>query len=102
MEIILTRFAELSGKYVICADGFDLGKINEVEVDTHTWQLTHLHVKLSKSASEDLGFKKAFTSLTTSTVCFPVSLISKFGDNVLLNKSKDDLIKHPEVSQCPE
>ncbi len=101
MVIILARFDELSGKYVICADGFDLGKVNEVEIDTHTWQLTHLHVKLSKLASEDLGFKKTFTSLTSSTVCFPISLVSKVGDNVLLNKSKDELIKHPEVSECP-
>ena len=86
--IILAKFDELSGKYVICADGFDLGKINEVEIGTHTWQLTHLHVKLSKSASEDLGFKKTFTRFTSSTVCFPISLVSKFGDNVLLTSQK--------------
>jgi sporulation protein YlmC with PRC-barrel domain len=95
----LVTFDELSGKYVICAGGFDLGEINGVEIDTTNWQVTHLHVKLSKSASEDLGFKKRFRS---SIVCFPVSLVSKVGDNVLLNKSLDELVKHPEISECIE
>jgi sporulation protein YlmC with PRC-barrel domain len=92
-------FGKLSGKFVICAGGFDLGEVNGVDIDTDTWQVTHLHVKLSKQASEDLGFKKRFRS---STVCFPVSLVSKVGDNILLNKCLDDLTKTPEISECPE
>ena len=95
----MVSFDKLSGKYVICAGGFDLGEINGGEIDTKTWQITHLHVKLSKAASEDLGFKKRFRS---STVCFPVSLVSQVGDNVLLNKSLDELTRHPEISECIE
>jgi hypothetical protein len=52
---------------------------------------------LSKSASEDLGFKKRFRS---STVCLPISLVSKVGDNVLLNKCLDELTRNPEISEC--
>ena len=92
-------FDKLSGKFVICAGGFDLGEINGVEMETDTWQVTHLHVKLSKQASEDLGFKKRFRS---STVCVPTSLVSKVGDNILLNKCLDELSKHPEISECIE
>jgi sporulation protein YlmC with PRC-barrel domain len=92
-------FEKLSGKYVICAGGFDLGEINGMEMDTNTWQVTHLHVKLSKSASEDLGFKKRIGS---STVCLPISLVAKVGDNILLNKSLDELTRHPEISECIE
>lgn len=97
MVIRLVSFRELSDKFVICAGGFDLGQINGVELDTKTWQITHLHVKLSKSASEDLGFKKRFRS---STVCLPISLVATVGDNVLLNKSLDELVRHPEISEC--
>jgi len=50
---------------------------------------------LSKAASEDLGFKKRFRS---STVCVPISLVSQFGDNVLLNKTLEELTKNPEIS----
>jgi sporulation protein YlmC with PRC-barrel domain len=92
-------FDKLSGKFVICAGGFDLGVINGVDIDTNTWQVTHLHVKLSKQASDDLGFKKRFRS---STVCVPTSLVSKVGDNILLNKCLDELSKHPEISECNE
>ncbi|HUK85832.1 MAG TPA: hypothetical protein VLU95_08205 [Candidatus Acidoferrum sp.] len=91
-------FDKLSGKFVICAGGFDLGEVNGIDIDTATWQVTHLHVKLSKQASEDLGFKKRFRN---STVCFPVSLVSKVGDNILLNKCLEDLTKNPEISECP-
>jgi len=83
--------------YVICAGGFDLGEINGIAIDTNNWRVTHLHVKLSKPASEDLGFKKRFRS---STVCLPISLVSTVGDNVLLNKSLDELSRYPEISEC--
>jgi sporulation protein YlmC with PRC-barrel domain len=85
--------------YVICAGGFDLGNVNGMEINTDTWQVSHLHVKLSKSASEDLGFKKRFRS---STVCVPISLVSQQGDNILLNKSIEELSKHPEIHECRE
>lgn len=92
-------FDKLSGKFVICAGGFDLGEVNGVEMNTDTWQVTHLHVSLSKQASEDLGFQKRFRS---KTVCLPTSLISKVGDNILLNKSLEELTRHPEISECRE
>ena len=95
----MVSFEKISGKFVICAGGFDLGVINGLEMKTETWQVTHLHVKLSKPASEDLGFKKRFRS---STVCLPTSLVAKVGDNILLNKSLDELSRNPEISECQE
>ena len=93
----MVSFKDLSDKFVICAGGFDLGQINGVEINVDTWQVTQLHINLSKSASEDLGFKKRFRS---STVCLPVSLVSKVGDNILLNKCLDELTRNPEISEC--
>ncbi len=92
-------FEKLTGMYVICAGGFDLGNVNGIEINTTNWNVTHLHVKLSKPASEDLGFKKRFRS---STVCLPMSLVAQTGDNILLNKSIDELSRHPEISECRE
>jgi sporulation protein YlmC with PRC-barrel domain len=97
--LILVSFDKISGMYVICAGGFDLGNVNGININTITWEVTHLHVKLSKPASEDLGFKKRFRS---STVCVPISLVSQTGDNILLNKCIDDLSRHPEISECQE
>ena len=75
-RLILVNFDKLSGMFVICAGGFDLGNVNGIEINTTTWQVTHLHIKLSKPASEDLGFKKRFRS---STVCLPISLVANLG-----------------------
>jgi sporulation protein YlmC with PRC-barrel domain len=97
--IILVNFDKLSGMFVICAGGFDLGNVNGIEINTTNWQVTHLLIKLSKPASEDLGFKKRFRS---STVCVPTSLISQFGDNILLNKSLEELTRHSEISEWLE
>ena len=99
MAIILVDFDKLSKMFVICAGGFDLGNVNGIEINTSNWQVTHLHVKLSKPACEDLGFKKRFRS---STVCVPTSLVSQIGDNILLNKSLDELTRNPEISECTE
>jgi sporulation protein YlmC with PRC-barrel domain len=96
-RLILVTFEKLTGMYVICAGGFDLGNVNGIEINTLTWNVTHLHVKLSKPASEDLGFKRRFRS---STVCVPMSLVAQTGDNILLNKSIDELSRHPEISEC--
>lgn len=93
----MVSFKELADKFVICSGGFDLGQINGVEINPGTWQVTHLHVKLSKSASEDLGFKKRFGS---STVCLPVALVQSIGDNILLNKSLEELTKGSEITVC--
>jgi sporulation protein YlmC with PRC-barrel domain len=92
----LVSFKELSDKFVICAGGFDLGQVNGVEINTSNWQVTHLHVKLSKSASEDLGFKKRIGS---SIVCVPIALVSSVGDNILLKKSLEELVKIPEITE---
>ncbi len=93
---ILVSFKELSDKFVICSGGFDLGNITGVEINTGTWQVTQLHVKLSKSASEDLGFKKRFGS---STVSVPISLVHSVGDNILLNKSLEELTKGSDITE---
>ena len=88
----------LSGKNVIGASGIILGEVTGAEVNTSTWQLTHLNIKLSNQASEDLGFKKRFGS---STVCMPVSLISAVGDVITINRTLDELGRNPEISECP-
>lgn len=87
----------LSGKDVIGAGGIILGQVDGAEVNTSTWQITHLQVKLSSQASDQLGFKKRFTS---SIVCMPVSLVSAVGDVITVEKTLDELAKNPEISEC--
>ncbi len=99
MVFILVSIDKLSGKNVIGAGGYNLGEVKGAEVNTSTWQVTHLQVKLSNQASEELGFKKRFRS---STVCMPVSLVSAVGDVITIGKALSELSKNPEISECLE
>lgn len=90
---------KISGKNVIGQGGDDLGEVKGAEVNTNTWNVTHLQVKLSSKASESMGFKKRFRS---STVCLPVSMVSAVGDVVTVNKTLDELSSNQEVTECVE
>ncbi len=97
--IVLVNVDDLSGKNVIGTGGSLIGEVKGAEVNTNTWQITHLRVKLSGTASDQMGLKKRFGS---STVCMPVSLISAIGDVVTIKKSLDEISNTPDVSECPE
>jgi sporulation protein YlmC with PRC-barrel domain len=92
---ILVSVDKLSGKNVIGASGIIIGEVKGAEVNTTSWQITHLQVKLSDQASEDLGFRKRFRS---SIVCMPVSLITAVGDVITIGKTLDELSRNPEIS----
>ncbi len=97
--IFVVSLDKISGKNVIGQGGDDLGEVKGAEVNTNTWNVTHLQVKLSSKASESMGFKKRFRS---STVCLPVSMVSAVGDVVTVNKTLDELSSNQEVTECVE
>ena len=49
---------KFSGMNVIAAGGDILGEVKGAEINPNTWQVTHLQVKLSNTASDQLRFKK--------------------------------------------
>jgi sporulation protein YlmC with PRC-barrel domain len=95
----LVSVDELSGKNVIGTGGTVLGEIKGAQINTSTWQVTHLQVKLSSTASDTLGFKKRFRS---SNVCMPVSLVTAVGDVVTVGRTLDELSRNLEISECQE
>jgi sporulation protein YlmC with PRC-barrel domain len=92
----MVEVSELSGKNVITNGGKNLGEVSGTLVNTRTWQVTHLTVKLSSDASEELGFKKRFRS---STVSMPVTLIGAVGDVVTINRNLKELSENPEITE---
>jgi len=89
----MARVSEINGKKVITTDAFNVGKVSGAELDDH-WKITHVHVDLSKEATNELGFKKPV--LGHITICLPVSLIQGLGDVITLSKSRDGLQGIPE------
>ncbi len=74
---------------VITADAFNLGKVDGADVDTGTWQLTHLVVELAKDGARELGFRKPV--LGSISVCLPVASVNKIGHVITLNQSVPEL-----------
>jgi sporulation protein YlmC with PRC-barrel domain len=89
----MVEVSRLNGKEVITTDAFHVGEVSGAEMDNQ-WQITHLHVNLSKEATTELGFKKPV--LGHITICLPVSLIQAFGDVITLNKRRGELKGIPE------
>lgn len=84
---------------MICSGGYILGEVKGANIDTKTWQINQLHVKLSDTASEELGFKKRFGS---STVCMPVKLVQAVADVVNVAPSLKELSESHEITECRE
>ena len=82
---------------VIAAGGHILGEVKGAEINPNTWQVTHLQVKLSNTASDQLRFKKRFR---TQTVCMPVNLVSAVGDVITIGSSLDELSKNTQIHEC--
>ncbi len=85
----MTSMDELKGKRVVGANAFILGNVEGAEVDVKTWQVTHLHVGLTKDSTEQLAFKKP--KLGHLVVLLPINVIKAVGDVVSLDKSTAEL-----------
>jgi sporulation protein YlmC with PRC-barrel domain len=79
----------LNGKKVIGAQGFILGEVEGVDVNSSTWQATTLHVSLSDEATAGFGLKKPFMSKIT--VCLSTQIIKSLGDVITLNEPLHNL-----------
>jgi sporulation protein YlmC with PRC-barrel domain len=73
----------LRGRTVVAADGQTAGEVAALSIDTSTWTITSLKIKLSKTAAEQLGVSQRL--LRAATIELPVRIIQSVGDTVLLS-----------------
>src|SRR5215469_7215320 len=73
----------LRGRTVIAADGQATGEVAALFIDTSTWTISSLKIKLSKTAAEQLGASQSLLRAATSE--FPVRMIQSVGDTFLLS-----------------
>jgi len=89
----MAKVSEINGKKVITVDAFNVGKVSGAEMDDQ-WKITHVHVDLSKDATNELGFTKPI--LGHITIALLVNLIKAHGDVITLNKTREELKGIPE------
>jgi len=81
------------GRTVIAADGQAIGEVAALFIDTSTWMIVALQVKLSKSAAEQLGAARSL--LRAATFELPVRMVQSVGDAVLLSIPTQELREIP-------
>ncbi len=71
------------GRLVVAADGQVVGRVGDLMVDTETWQVESVRLKLNKEVADRLGVRRG--KLHAGTIELPVGMIQSVGDHVVLN-----------------
>jgi len=79
----------LRERTVIAADGQAIGEVAALLIDTSTWTVDILQIKLTKSAAEQIGAKGGL--LRAATLDLPVRLVQSVADTVLLSVPTSEL-----------
>ncbi len=79
----------LRGRTVIGAEGNAVGQIAALFLDSDTWSVESLQVKLRKEVADQLGTSR--TMFHAGTVEVPTRLVQSVGDAVVLSVPVDGL-----------
>jgi sporulation protein YlmC with PRC-barrel domain len=93
----LINVEEIMGLQVVTSGAKIIGEVKGAKVDTETWAIKFLNVKLTGDAAESLGLKKRFRS---SKICIPVSMIQAVGHVVTISRSIEELESSQEITEC--
>ena len=95
----MINFEEIIGLQVVTSGAKILGEVKGVKIDTATWVVKFLNVKLTGEAAESLGMKKRFGS---SKICIPVSMVKAVAHVVTISRSMEELESSQEITECKE
>jgi sporulation protein YlmC with PRC-barrel domain len=79
----------MQDKAVVTRDGHVIGSVHEVMVDTESWKVVRVGVKLRRSALEELGLKKPW--IRRQEIEIPVNEIGGMQDELVLRHNAADL-----------
>jgi sporulation protein YlmC with PRC-barrel domain len=97
--VYLINFEKIIGLQVITSGANILGQVKGARIDTKTWEIKYLNVKLSDEAANRLGMKKRFRS---STISVPVIYVLAIAGVVTLTKSLEELEDGKEIEESKE
>lgn len=82
-------YDDLRGRMVFAADGLAIGEIAALFLDSETWRIESLEVKLIKDVADRLGAVRSM--FQAGTLEIPVGMIQSVGDAVVLSVEIDEL-----------
>ncbi len=80
---------ELPGRTVLDATGRVVGEIERLLVDSGSWAVDVLRVKLRRAAAEELGLD--WSTFRAPTIDVPTGLVMAAGDAIILRAALDEL-----------
>jgi sporulation protein YlmC with PRC-barrel domain len=95
----MINFEEIIGLQVVTSGAYILGEVKGAKIDTETWAIKYLNVKLTGEAAESLGMKKRFRS---SKICIPVDMVQAVAHVVTISRSMEELENSQEITECKE
>ena len=93
----MINFEEIIGLQVVTSGAHIIGKVKGAKIDTATWFIKFLNVKLTGEAAENFGMKKRFRS---SKICIPVSMVQAVAHVVTISRTMEELENSQEISEC--
>ena len=93
----MVQVRKLNGLKVITIDAFTIGEVDGAEANTESWQITHLHVKLTNEITKELGFRKPV--LGHLTICLPTHIVKSIGNVITLDKPLEQIKVLPEYKK---
>ena len=93
----MMKSEEIIGLQIVTARAHIIGKVEGVKIDTATWEIRFLNVKLTGDAAERFGMKKRFGS---STICIPVSMVQAVAHVVTISRTIEELENSQEITEC--
>jgi sporulation protein YlmC with PRC-barrel domain len=90
---------EIMGLDVVTAGARIIGKVKGAKLDTTTWEIKFLNVKLTGEAAESLGMKKRFGS---SKICIPVNMVQAVAHVITISRTIEELESSQEITECKE
>ena len=97
--VYLINIEKLIGLQVITSEAHILGQVKGARIDTKTWTIKYLNVKLADEAANRLGMKKRFRS---SSISVPVRDVQAVAGVVTLTKSLEELEVGKEIVESKE
>ena len=93
------NFEKMVGLQVVTSGAKIIGEVKGAKIDTATWVIKFLNVKLTGDAAESLGMKKRFRS---SKICIPVGMVQAVGQLVTISRSIEELESSQEIAECTD
>ena len=88
----------LNGRTVIASDGLAVGEIAALFLDSDTWRVESLQIKLRKEIADRLGAGRSM--FRAGAVEVSIQMVQSIGDAVVLSVAVDELRQVvPEVSE---